>query len=66
MGVKKHVGLELSGCLIDCRMLMNGGVVHQDYNLLSFSFFVDSEFLQRPMKKVVEYHMIGPSLSYLS
>ena len=66
MGIEKHVGFEPAGCLVDSRMVVNSSVVHQDYNLLRLGFFVDSELLQRPVKKVIKHYMICASLRYLS
>ena len=47
-------------------MLVYGSVVHQDDDLLGLGFFVYSELLQRPVKKVIEDNMIGASFRYLS
>ena len=66
LGIEKHVSLELARCLVDGRMFVDSGVVHQDNNLLRFGLLVDSKFLQRPVKKVVKYHMVGASFRYLS
>ena len=64
--VKKDIHFELSGCFVDARMFVYGGVVHQDHDLLGLRFLVNAEFVQRPMQEVVEHDGVSSALCNLS
>jgi hypothetical protein len=63
--VEEHVGFELPRCLVDGRVLVNGGVVHQDDDLLPLGIFVNTQFGQRPVEEVVEDDGVRPPFSNL-
>ena len=46
LSVEQHVRLELPGCLVDGRHLVDGGVVHQDDDVLALRAGVDSQLVQ--------------------
>ena len=63
--VQENVRLETSCRLVDGRVLVNRGVVHEDHDVLVLGLLVNPQLLQGPVQEVVEHHRVGASLSDL-
>ena len=49
LGIEQHVCFELTGCLVDGRHLVDGGVVHQDDDVLTLRAGVHPQLVQYAM-----------------
>ena len=47
-------------------MLVNGCIVHQNYDVFVLSFLVDAELVQNSVQEIVKHDSVGSPLSYLS
>jgi hypothetical protein len=58
--IQQDVHFEPTGSLVDLRMLVNAGVVHQYHDLLRLGFSVHAKLVQHTMQEVVEHNMVRP------
>lgn len=65
LSVQQHMRFEPAGGLVDLRVLVDRGVVHEHDDLLPLRLLVDSEFVQCPVQETIKDHVIGPSLGDL-
>lgn len=62
LSIEENVRFEHAGCLIDWRVLVNGGVVHKDYDVLGLGVFVGSKFVKSTVQEVVENDSVCSAL----